>query len=126
MSNDPYIISIVPGDNNHYGSVLHAEPSYDIDQFQHPHYGTDDLWCLKYGANEVEEFNEALNFLHDCSLTAEVHWYCEARMLEASYKADIKKLEDRMWAAGTMKEASVRRLEQANALARIEVGVAEL
>ena len=47
-------------------------------------------------------------------------------MLEASYKADIKKLEDRMWAAGTMKEASVRRLERANALARIEVGVAEL
>ena len=47
-------------------------------------------------------------------------------MLEASYKVDIKKLEDRMWAAGTMKEASVHRLERANALARIEVGVAEL
>ena len=47
-------------------------------------------------------------------------------MLEASYKADIKKLEDRMWAAGTMKEASVCRLERANTLAHIEVGVAEL
>ena len=46
-------------------------------------------------------------------------------MLEASYKADIKKLEDRMWAAGTMKEASVHRLEHANALAHIKVGVAE-
>ena len=32
-------------------------------------------------------------------------------MLEVSYKADIKKLEDRMWAAGTMKEASVCHLE---------------
>ena len=47
-------------------------------------------------------------------------------MLEASYKADIKKLEDRMWAAGTMKEASVHCLEHANALACIEVGVTEL
>ena len=81
---------------------------------------------LKYGADEAEEFNEALSFLHDQSLTAKVHHYREARMLEVSYKVDIKKLEDRMWAAGTMKEASVRRLERANALARIEVGVAEL
>ena len=47
-------------------------------------------------------------------------------MLEASYKVDIKKLEDCMWAAGMMKEASVRHLERANALVRIEVGVAEL
>ena len=112
--------------SNHYGSALHAEPCYDIDQFQHPRYHTDDLWHLKYGADEAEEFDEALAFLHDCSLTAEVHRYREAGMLEASYKADIKKLEDRMWAAGTMKEASVRRLERANALVRIEVGVAEL
>ena len=47
-------------------------------------------------------------------------------MLEVSYKADIKKLEDRMWATGTMKEASVHRLERANTLARIKGGVAEL
>ena len=126
MSNDPYVIGIVPGDDNHYGSALHAEPCYDIDQFQRPRYHTDDLWRLKYGADEAEEFDEALAFLHDRSLTAEVHRYREAGMLEASYKVDIKKLEDRMWAAGTMKEASVRRLERANALAQIEVGVAEL
>ena len=47
-------------------------------------------------------------------------------MLEASYKVDIKKLEDHMWATGTMKEASVHRLEHANALAHIKVGVVEL
>ena len=126
MSNDPYVIRIVPGDDNHYGSALHAEPCYDIDQFQCPRYHTNDLWCLKYGADEAEEFNEALAFLHDQLLTAEVHRYHEAGMLEASYKADIKKLEDHMWAAGTMKEASVHRLERANALACIEVGVTEL
>ena len=111
MSNDPYVIGIVLGDDNHYGSALHAEPCYDIDQFQCPCYHTDDLWRLKYGANEAEEFDEALSFLHDRSLTAEVHRYREARMLEASYKADIKKLEDCMWAVGTMKEASVHHLE---------------
>ena len=91
-----------------------------------PHYHTDDLWHLKYGADEAEEFDKALSFLHDRSLTAEVHHYCEAGMLEASYKADIKKLEDHMWATGMMKEVSVRRLERANALACIEVGVTEL
>ena len=126
MSNDPYVIGIVPGDNNHYGSALHTEPCYDINQFQRPRYHTNNLWCLKYGADEAKEFDDALSFLHDQSLTAEVHRYREAGMLEASYKADIKKLEDRMWAAGTMKEASVRRLEQANTLASIEVSVAEL
>ena len=111
ISNDLYVIGIVPGDDNHYGSALHAEPCYDIDQFQHPQYHTDDLWHLKYRADEMEEFNKALSFLHDCSLTAEVHHYCKVRMLEVSYKADIKKLEDHMWAAGMMKEASVCHLE---------------
>ena len=56
----------------------------------------------------------------------EVHHYCKAWMLEASYKEDIKRLENHMWAVGTMKEASVHRLKHANAWARIEVGVAEL
>ena len=126
MSNNPYVIGIVPGDNNHYGLALHTEPCYDIDQLQCPRYHTDDLWHLKYRADKAEEFDEALSFLHDHSLTAEVHHYHKARMLEASYKADIKKLEDCMWAAGTMKEASVCCLEQANALAHIKVGVAEL
>ena len=111
MSNNPYVIGIIPGDDNHYGSALYAEPSYNINQFQRPHYGMDNLWHLKYGANEVEEFDEALSFLHDCSLTVEVHHYCKAGMLEAKYKEDIKKLEDGMWAAGMMKEASVCHLE---------------
>ena len=84
MSNDPYVISIIPGDNNHYGSVLHAKPSYDIDQFQRPCYGMDNLWHLKYGVDEAEEFNNALAFLHDHLLTAEVHCYRKAGMLEAS------------------------------------------
>ena len=126
MSNNPYIISIIPGNDNHYGSALHVEPSYSINQFQCPHYGTDDLWCLKYGANEAKEFDESLSFLHDRLLMAEVHQYHEAGMLEANYKADTKKLEDCMWAAGIMKEASVQCLEPANALAHIKVGVAEL
>ena len=65
MSNDLYVIGIVPGDDNHYGSPLHAEPSYDIDQFQRPRYHTNDLWHLKYGADKAEEFDNALSFLHD-------------------------------------------------------------
>ena len=65
MSNDPYVISIVPRDDNHYGSALHTEPCYDINQFQHPRYHADDLWRLKYGADEAEEFDNALSFLHD-------------------------------------------------------------
>ena len=126
MSNDLYVIGIIPGDDNHYGLPLHVEPWYNINQFQRPRYHTDDLWHLKYRADEAEEFDKALSFLHNHSLTAEVHRYREAGMLEVSYKADIKKLEDRMWAAGMMKEASVCHLERANALARIEVGVAKL
>ena len=102
---------IIPGDDNHYGLALHAEPCYDIDQFQRPCYHTNDLWCLKYGADEAEEFDDTLSFLHNCSLTTKVHRYCEAGMLEASYKVDIKKLEDHMWAMGMMKEVSVHHLE---------------
>ena len=65
MSNDPYVISIILGDDNHYSSVLHTKPSYNINQFQHPHYGIDDLWHLKYGADEAKEFDNTLSFLHN-------------------------------------------------------------
>ena len=63
---------------------------------------------------------------HDLSLTAEVARFCETSRLFFSYQEEIRKIEEHMWEAGQLKDASARRLEGANALDRIEAAAEEL
>ena len=44
----------------------------------------------------------------------------------SSYQEEIRKIEERMWEAGQLKDASARRLEGANTLNRIEAAIQEL
>ena len=104
---------MIPGDRNQYGGPLHAAP--DHDQGERPWYAPDDLWQFKIGADNTARFDLALDFIHDLSLTAEVSRFCETSSLFTQYQEDICKLEVRMWEVGQMKDASVRRLEGANA-----------
>ena len=124
MGPDPHVIGIVPGDHSQYGGPLHAIP--DHGQEERPRYASDDLWCFKYSADERARFDNALNRIHDLSLIAEVARYREASRLFHLYQEEIRKVEERMWEAGQLQDASARRLEGANALYRIEEAAEEL
>ena len=124
MGPDPHVIGIIPGDCSQYGGPLHAIP--DHGQEVRPRYAPDDLWRFKYGADERGRFDNALNHIHDLSLIAEVARYHEASRLFHLYQEEIHKIEERMWEAGQLQDASARRLEGANALYRIEEVAEEL
>ena len=67
-----------------------------------------------------------LEYLHDLSLTVEVARFREASHLFFVYQEEIRKIEERIWEAGQLRDASARRLEGANALNRIETALQEL
>ena len=78
-------------------------------------YAHDNLWRFKIGANEKVCFDNALEYIHDISLTAEVARFREASRLFFVYQEEICKIEERMWEARQLKDASAHRLEGANA-----------
>ena len=124
MGPDPHIIGIIPGDNLQYGGPLYAIP--DDDQGERPRYAQDDLWHFKFGADDFNRFESALEHIADLSLTAEVTRYREASRLFFQYQEEIRKIEERLWQAGQLKDASGRRLEGANVLHRIEEALVDL
>ena len=124
MGPDPHIISIIPRDNLQYAGPLYAIP--DHDQGERPRYTQDNFWCFKFSADNFDRFESALERIGDLSLTAEVTCYCEASRLFFQYQEDIRKIEDHMWQAGQLKDASGRRLEGANVLHRIEEALVDL
>ena len=105
MGADPHVIGMIPGDNSQYSGPLHA--TLDHDQGDCPRYATDDLWCFKFGADDFDDFESTLEWIHDMSLMAEVTRFRETSRLFAQYQKDICKLEVHMWEAGQMKDASV-------------------
>ena len=124
MGPDPHVVGIIPGDRSQYGGPLYALPAHDLGE--RPRYAHDDLWCFKVGAEEKARFDNVLEYIHDLSLTAEVAQFQEASRLFFIYQEEIRKIEERMWEAGQLKDASARRLEGANVLSRIETALQEL
>ena len=124
MGHDPHVISIIPGDRSQYGGPLYALPNHDLGE--RPRYAHDDLWRFKISADEKVHFDNALEYIHDLSLTVEVERFREASHLFFVYQEEIRKIEERMWEAGQLKDASARRLEGANTLNRIEAALQEL
>ena len=124
MGPDPHVIGIIPGDNLQYGGPLYTVP--DHDQGERPWYAQDDLWQFKYGADDFDRFESALEHIGDLSLTAKVTCYREASRLFFQYQEEMRKIEERLWQAGQLKDASGRMLEGANALHRIEEALVDL
>ena len=124
MGPDPHVISIIPGDHSQYGGPLYALPDHDLGE--RPWYTHDDLWWFKLGSDEKVCFDNALEYIHDLLLTAEVTRFQEASCLFFVYQEEIRKIKEHMWEAGQLKDASAHRLEGANALNRIEAALQEL
>ena len=124
MGPDPHVFGIIPGDCSQYGGPLHAIP--DHGQEVRPRYAHDDLWRFKYGADERARFDNALDRIHNLSLIAQVARFHEASRLFHMYQEEIHKIEEHMWEAGQLQDASAWRLEGGNALDRIEAAAKEL
>ena len=101
MGPDPHVIGIIPGDTSQYGGPLYAVP--DHDQGERPRYAQDNFWCFKYGADNFDQFELALEHIGDLSLTAKVTCYHEASRLFFQYQEEIRKIEECMWQAGQLK-----------------------
>ena len=71
-------------------------------------------------------FRNTLEFLHDLSLTTKVNCLHKTSHLFYQYQEDTHKLEEHMWEAGQLKDASMQRLEGANTLHQIEEALVEL
>ena len=70
MGPDPHVIGIIPGDRSQYGGPLYALPDHDLGE--QPRYAHDDLWRFKLGSDDKACFDNALEYIHNLSLTAEV------------------------------------------------------
>ena len=112
MGPDPHVIGILPGDRSQYGGPLYAIPDHKWGE--RPQYAQDDLWHFKYGTDKREHFDNALEYIHNLSLTAKVTHFHEASRLFFIYQEGVHKIEEHMWEAGQLKDASVCRLEGAN------------
>ena len=124
MGPDPHVIGIIPGDRSQYSRPLYADPEHD--QGERPWYAQDDLWCFKYGANKKECFDNALEHIHDLSLTTKVLHFREASCLFFVYQEEVHKIKEWMWEASQLKDTSARRLEGTNTLDRIKAAAEEL
>ena len=124
MGPDPHVIGMIPRDWSQYGGPLYAIP--DHDQGECPRYTYDDPWHFKYSANKRAQLDNALEHIHDLSLTTEVARFQDASCLFFVYQEEVHKIEECMWEAGQLKDASARRLDGANTLNRIEAAAEEL
>ena len=70
MGSDPHVIGIIPGDRSQYGGPLYALPDHDLGE--RPRYLHDDLWRFKIGSDKKARFDNALEYIHDLSLTTKV------------------------------------------------------
>ena len=87
MGPDTHVIGIILGDRSQYGGPLHAIS--DHDQGERPWYAQDNLWHFKYGVNEREQFDNALEHIHDLLLTTEVVRFCEVSHLFFLYQEEV-------------------------------------
>ena len=97
-----------------YGAPLYAQPDYDV--LEHLRYRTDDMWRLRWGADDVAIFDVSLAFLGNHTLTAEIHRFRESGQIIVELDADIERLDNRKWQVGCIQEVSICHLESANAL----------
>ena len=124
MADDPYVLAFVKDDPQTYGGPLYAQQ--DFDAFERPTYQYDDLLLLKDNADNKALVDRALESIHDLSLTAEVHRYRMACVRARELEVERKKLEDRLFEYGRKQGESIRRLEAANVLARLDDEMVEI
>jgi hypothetical protein len=111
------------GDAAEYGRPVYAQPDFGAEASR---YAPDDLGRFKANTPESEAFDNALTFIHDCALIAEVYRFRQASMAVTQFQHNIEQVQECMWQAGALMEAAAHRLEGANSINRIEDAMEEL
>ena len=118
MSRNPMVIALVDGSDHVYAAPLYARPILTFSD--RAVYPEEDLTLFDGGYDERAHIDHAIKRCHNPSLKAKVHRY-------RGLTTTMKELEDRLislerhWGElAAAKLSCIRRLEMANALARIE------
>src|SRR5258708_11568629 len=118
LSRNPMVIALLDGDDHVYAAPLYARPVLSLDAREV--YPEEDLLLFAGGYDERPRIDSAIKRCHDPSLRAKVHRY-------RGLSSTMSELEDRLivlerhWGElAAAKLSCIRRLEMANALARIE------
>jgi hypothetical protein len=107
MSINPQVIGRRDGDEMEYGGPVYAQPDFGAEASR---YATDDLGRFKANMPEVEAFDNALTFIHDRALIAEVYCFRQASMAVTQFQCNIEQIQEHMWEAGALMEAAAHRL----------------
>jgi hypothetical protein len=123
LADDPYMVGFRANDDHLYGGPIHAAPDFDISE--KPMYSQEDAIVFKPGFEGAARIDVVLNCIHDMALKAEVHRYRAMCHTMGTLHLEIKKLEQRLFEAGLKQKASLRRLEMANTMGRLEDEIQE-
>jgi hypothetical protein len=89
MSIDPQVIGRCDEHEAEYGGPVHAQPDFGAEASR---YAPDNLGRFKANAPESEAFDNALTFIHDRALIAEVYCFRQASMAVIQFQRNIEQI----------------------------------
>src|SRR6202012_5269968 len=115
---EPIVLGVIDESNYVYSKPLFATPQYSLSL--RPKYPQEDLILFEAGYNERPKIDRVVKDTKDRSLEAEIHRYRVASMEEHRVTKRLEELEQTLGVIRSHKLGSIRRLEAAGALERIE------
>ena len=118
MHPNPIIVGLCEDSDKVYSKPLYAQPIYRYDG--KPVYTAQELEVLKMDAEGAKQTNHMIHCLHDPSLMAEVHrFHMVSQELDRVEEALVE-VEDQWGELAAMKLKTIRRLEAADTIKRIQ------
>ncbi len=115
---NPIVVGLQDDSSKVYTKPLYAAPIFHYDG--KPVYRAEQLETLKLGAEGQDQTNRMIRRLNDPSLEAEVHWFRVMAQELGRLEEAILESEDRWGEIAGMHCRTIRRLEMADTLARIQ------
>jgi len=116
MEPDPFVMAAIRGSDKIFSRPLYATARFSYDP--RPHYNEQDMFLL--GPARVKSTDAALELVKDVTLTAEVFRYRTLCHEVERVETRLKEMEDTLGRIVALKYACTRRLEMADAVARIQ------
>ncbi len=119
LSRDPLVLAIHEGDPHLYGSALHATPYYDGEEYC-PRYDVWDLAVLERHYQNARQTDRTVKELNDVTLVTEIEQFRSIMETNRRLDTELERVLKQKHDIGMARERCVIRLEQANALGRIQ------
>jgi len=118
LHSNPIVVGLRDDRDKVYSKPLYAAPIFHYDG--KPVYRAEQLEALKLGAEGQDQTDRMIRRLNDPLLEAEVHWFRVMAQELGRLEEAIAESEDRWGEIAGMHCRTIRRLEMADALARIQ------